>query len=608
MTTRLNKCSEHEITMILDTESDSDKEQKPCGNITPTKVQRNRTSNLRNVMRNLLDTSSDTENVFKNCKYKLPRNNVSHKEKVSLRLKLRRSTEQSLYKIDTDSEYEKAICKSRSLIRQKKKSYSEVESEGSCTDDKDNPTKNKTSDDNKHKENENDLLKRNRNRNRKPPLRFSHYHCEILPSLNSPSLRDRKTINYDEDKLFINSIVSNMKTQNKMLKQQRKETSNRSRSGRQNVQAKPICPNVKTNKRNRISSIKDEENDSSADIKISKTKLLKKSNKSENESKLNHDLIKNEKNNTNSDSKILNAKLLKKSNRSENRNRNKLDHSSMKDEENDNDTDSKIPDMKVTRKSNKSESSNSKLNDVSKVHETTKKQNSLTSISISSTPVKSKQKRLICGNIPKQIESINNNDSSSEGECLADSYKRIKISSAIKNSNSDNSPNSTPIKTNKQKGVIFKETLTNAQSDSKNNNDAEDEYLSDMYKRIKISSAKKNILTPQTRNNMQKSIELGLEKTHLSTPKSRPKYNNLTPSLVKRNSALIKPTTPLQEARSKLHVSVVPKSLPCREEEFNNIFTFLRGKLEDKNGGYVEKDCLLKHYIIKLKKFVDACT
>ncbi|KOX69890.1 Origin recognition complex subunit 1 [Melipona quadrifasciata] len=521
MTTRLNKCSEHEITMILDTESDSDKEQKPYDNITPTELQRNRNSNLRNVM--LLNTSSDTENVFKNFKYTLPKNNVLRKEKVSLRIKLRRSTEQSLYKIDTDSEYEKAIYKSRALNksrvqRQRKKSYLEAESEGSRTDGKDSPTKkNNTNNDNKHEESENDLLRRNRNR--KPPLKFSHYYCEI-PSLNSPSLRSRKNINYDEDKLFINSIVSNMKTQNKMLKQQRKEASNRS-TERQNVQAKPVSSNVKTNKRNRVSSIRAEENDSSTDIKISKKKSLKKSNKLESGSELNHDSIRNKKNNIN-------------------------------------------------------------------VYETTKKQDSLTSVSTSSTPVKSRQKRLICGNIPKQIESVNNNnDNSNEGECLANSYKRIKISSAVKNSDFANSVNSTPIKMNKQKGEIFKETSTNVQSYSKNNNDAEDEYLSDMYKCIKISSAKKNILTPRTRSNMQKSIELGLENTHLSTPKSRPKYNNLTPSLVTRNSALIKPTTPLQEARSKLHVSVVPKSLPCREEEFNDIFTFLRGKLEDKSGGCI---------------------
>ncbi|ALC41158.1 Orc1 [Drosophila busckii] len=41
----------------------------------------------------------------------------------------------------------------------------------------------------------------------------------------------------------------------------------------------------------------------------------------------------------------------------------------------------------------------------------------------------------------------------------------------------------------------------------------------------------------------------------------------------------------LQLAREQLHVSVVPKSLPCREKEFDNIYSFLEGKIEDQCGG-----------------------
>ncbi|EFN83643.1 Origin recognition complex subunit 1 [Harpegnathos saltator] len=54
-----------------------------------------------------------------------------------------------------------------------------------------------------------------------------------------------------------------------------------------------------------------------------------------------------------------------------------------------------------------------------------------------------------------------------------------------------------------------------------------------------------------------------------------------------RVGVLAKPTTPLQKARSRLHVSVVPKSLPCREEEFNLIYKFLEGKLMDNRGGCI---------------------
>lgn len=59
----------------------------------------------------------------------------------------------------------------------------------------------------------------------------------------------------------------------------------------------------------------------------------------------------------------------------------------------------------------------------------------------------------------------------------------------------------------------------------------------------------------------------------------------LLPSMHERMSKIIKPSRPLQEARSALHVSAIPKSLPCREEEFNNIFTFLKTRLTENSGG-----------------------
>ena len=575
---RLSKCSDHEITIILDTESNSDKEQESYDDITAAKIQKKRKNviDISPDTKNVLNISSESENVFQKFKYTLPKNNILHKDQVSLKIKLRRSTEKSLYKIDTDSECENSIRRSRSrLQRQRKKSNPEVENKKSYIDNKDNSIKNNANDDSKLIPGEIDGDISRKGRNRRPPLRLSYYECDTIRRINSPSLRDRKAINYNEDKLFINSIVSNMKNNKKLLNQQKKETPNSS-IDKQNLEVKPVYSNTRNNKRNRILSEKGEENDSSTDSKTSKAKLLKKSNKSKSTNdKLDHAPTKDEEDVSDINSKISRAKSLKRSNKSGSRS-DMLDHAAIKDEEDVSDTDSKISRAKSLKKSSKSESRSDKLDHALKIHETIKKQDSSTSTN--STPVKLvKQKRVICENTPKQIQSVGNNDSDTEGECLANTYKRIKISSAVKNS--ANSTNSTPVKINKQKGVI----------NNKNNNDAEDEYLSDMYKRIKISSAKKNILTPQTRNNMQNSIESCLEKTHLSTPKSRPKYNNLTPSLIKRKSALLKPNTPLQEARSRLHVSAVPKSLPCREEEFNNIFTFLRGKLEDKSGGYVKK-------------------
>jgi origin recognition complex subunit 1 len=35
-----------------------------------------------------------------------------------------------------------------------------------------------------------------------------------------------------------------------------------------------------------------------------------------------------------------------------------------------------------------------------------------------------------------------------------------------------------------------------------------------------------------------------------------------------------------------LHVSAVPDSLPCREKEFEDIFSFVESKILDGTGGY----------------------
>lgn len=84
------------------------------------------------------------------------------------------------------------------------------------------------------------------------------------------------------------------------------------------------------------------------------------------------------------------------------------------------------------------------------------------------------------------------------------------------------------------------------------------------------------------------TLESSVIQNGLSTPKkirASLKQNALTPSMKMRTDMLVKPSTPLQEIRSRLHVSAVPKSLPCREKEFNNIYTFLESKLMDNSGG-----------------------
>ncbi|XP_077005767.1 origin recognition complex subunit 1 isoform X4 [Tamandua tetradactyla] len=58
-----------------------------------------------------------------------------------------------------------------------------------------------------------------------------------------------------------------------------------------------------------------------------------------------------------------------------------------------------------------------------------------------------------------------------------------------------------------------------------------------------------------------------------------------TPQIRSRNLAAKEPTSVLEEARLRLHVSAVPESLPCREQEFQDIYNFVESKLLDHTGG-----------------------
>ncbi|XP_052521792.1 origin recognition complex subunit 1 isoform X1 [Tympanuchus pallidicinctus] len=68
----------------------------------------------------------------------------------------------------------------------------------------------------------------------------------------------------------------------------------------------------------------------------------------------------------------------------------------------------------------------------------------------------------------------------------------------------------------------------------------------------------------------------------LGTPRTP---RNATPEIPRRSHAAQKPTSVLEEARLRLHVSAVPESLPCREEEFQDIYNFVESKLIDGTGG-----------------------
>ncbi|XP_060144055.1 origin recognition complex subunit 1 [Globicephala melas] len=87
--------------------------------------------------------------------------------------------------------------------------------------------------------------------------------------------------------------------------------------------------------------------------------------------------------------------------------------------------------------------------------------------------------------------------------------------------------------------------------------------------------------------NLRSSMKSPLQ-TPSKTPKKTPEPRtprHATPRIRSRNLAAQEPTNVLEEARLRLHVSAVPASLPCREQEFQDIYNFVESKLLDHTGG-----------------------
>ncbi|XP_035509603.1 origin recognition complex subunit 1 [Morone saxatilis] len=69
------------------------------------------------------------------------------------------------------------------------------------------------------------------------------------------------------------------------------------------------------------------------------------------------------------------------------------------------------------------------------------------------------------------------------------------------------------------------------------------------------------------------------------TPGTPRTPHRATPSIPSRSLPARQPANVLEEARTRLHVSSVPESLPCREQEFQDIYSFVESKIIDGTGG-----------------------
>lgn len=86
--------------------------------------------------------------------------------------------------------------------------------------------------------------------------------------------------------------------------------------------------------------------------------------------------------------------------------------------------------------------------------------------------------------------------------------------------------------------------------------------------------------TPRGRKSHQKTSPTS---THKATPRRKSLLRDF--QIGQRATPVKTDGQALQLARERLHVSAVPKTLPCRNKEFDNIYAFLEGKLLDNCGG-----------------------
>lgn len=93
--------------------------------------------------------------------------------------------------------------------------------------------------------------------------------------------------------------------------------------------------------------------------------------------------------------------------------------------------------------------------------------------------------------------------------------------------------------------------------------------------------------TKKTRKTPSKTHKKTSSKTPTKTPKRTPstRISELEAVISERKTPIRKDRSDVQLAKESLHVSAVPKTLPCRENEFKDIYKFIESKILDESGG-----------------------
>uniref|UniRef100_A0A4W3IC36 Origin recognition complex subunit 1 n=1 Tax=Callorhinchus milii TaxID=7868 RepID=A0A4W3IC36_CALMI len=124
------------------------------------------------------------------------------------------------------------------------------------------------------------------------------------------------------------------------------------------------------------------------------------------------------------------------------------------------------------------------------------------------------------------------------------------------------------------------EFLPAAEQSSESSSENEEEELESL---MRASRRKSTPRTPRSTAKMPVNTSARISSSR--TPKSPGTPHHPIPAIPSRRQPVTKPVSVLEEARARLHVSAVPESLPCREQEFQDVYNFIESKVIDGTGG-----------------------
>ncbi|XP_052319244.1 origin recognition complex subunit 1 isoform X45 [Oncorhynchus keta] len=196
--------------------------------------------------------------------------------------------------------------------------------------------------------------------------------------------------------------------------------------------------------------------------------------------------------------------------------------------------------------------------------------------SIALTPrSKRKSAQLVSLRIRKQLNLLDNTQeliSDGDDDCFVPSNKDLQSSSDEEKTDSEEESMVKKTRGRNCKTSFRTPHKTPSKKDLQSSSDEEktDSEEETMVKKTRGRNCKTSVRTPH---------KTPSKKVTPSTPR------HATPNIPSRTVPARQPGNILEEARARLHVSSVPESLPCREQEFQDIYNFVESKVMDGTGG-----------------------